>query len=125
MGYNKTKKTMKLITIQNDEGLSLSVTKGLPEGLTQDDYTAIMGGMEPTSWDEYLAMYEDEYKPHFLLVKKAIEELEWIGECADKKANDTYFVFSDGWVIGFSWRAWGDLMSAIVGKGEGYMEYYM
>ena len=35
------------------------------------------------------------------------------------------FVFSDKTALGFSWRAWGDLMSAIVGKNEGYMAYYM
>jgi hypothetical protein len=63
-----------------------------------------------------LSGYKDEWKPHFKLIKKAIEDLGLVGKTADRKANDTCFVFSDGKSLGFSWRAWGDLMSAIVVK---------
>jgi len=107
--------------IKNKEGLQLTVTNLHPE-----NYEALIGGMSnnPT-WNEYLIIYKDKRKPHFELVKRAIKELGWIGITADYVANDTCFVFSDGTAIGFSWRAWGDLMQAIVGKREGYMKYYM
>lgn len=112
---------MENIKIKNDRGLELTVTTDHPEY-----YSSIMGGM-PTnpSWDEYLDDYKEEFKPHLLLIKESIEKLGWVGETADHRANDTCFVFSDKIAISFSWRAWGDLMSAIVGKKEGYMAYYM
>ena len=112
---------MDFIKVKDENGLELTVTTNHPQ-----DYDPIMGGMDisPT-WEEYLSDYKEEFKPHFRLIKKAIEDLGWVGETADRKANDTCFVFSDGKSLGFSWRAWGDLMSAIVGKNEGYMAYYM
>lgn len=112
---------MEAIKIKNDAGLELTVTTVRPK-----NYNLIMGGMVTSpSWKEYLSEYKDEYKPHLELVKKAIEELGWVGETAEHKANQWFFVFSDGTAFGFSWRAWGDLMSAIVDKNEGYMAYYM
>lgn len=112
---------MEFLTIKNESGLELTVTTNQPE-----DYEPIFGGMEESpDWGEYLSGYKDEFKPHLSLIKKAIEELGWVGETAESKANDTFFSFSDGSAIGFSWRAWGDLMSAIVGKNEGYMAYYI
>lgn len=112
---------MDFITVKNENGLELTVTTNHPE-----DYEAILGGIEiPLTWEEYLSVFKDEFTPHFELIKKAIEELNWVGETASEKANDTCFVFSDKTSLGFSWRAWGDLMSAIVGKQEGYMAYYM
>lgn len=112
---------MEFIKLKNENGLELTVTTNHPK-----DYQPIMGGMDTSpNWEEYLSDYKDEYKPHLILVKKAIEDLGWVGETADSKANYTCFVFSDGASFGFSWRAWGDLMSAIVGKNEGYMYYYM
>ena len=112
---------MEAIKIKNDAGLELTVTTAHPE-----NYYQITGGMVTSpSWEEYLSEINDEYIPHFELVKKAIEELGWVGETAEHKANKWCFVFSDGTAFGFSWRAWGDLMSAIVGKNEGYMAYYM
>lgn len=112
---------MEAIKIKNDAGLELTVTTVHPE-----NYTLLMGGMDASpSWEEYLSGYKDEYKPHLELVKRAIEDLGWIGETAEHKANQWCFVFSDGTSFSFSWRGWGDLMSAIVGKHEGYMAYYM
>ena len=112
---------MDFIKLSNENGLELLVTTNHPE-----HYNTIMGGMDTSpSWEEYLSDYIDEFKPHVELIKKAIEDLGWVGETADKRANDTCFVFSDGQAVGFSWRAWGDLMSAIVGRNEGYMAYYM
>lgn len=112
---------MEFIKLKNENGLELTVTTNHPE-----DYHPIIGGMDTApNWEEYLSNYKDEYKPHLILVKKAIENLGWVGETAASKANNTCFVFSDGTSFSFSWRAWGDLMSAIVGKNEGYMAYYM
>lgn len=111
---------MEFIKVKNEQGLEITVTNNCPE-----DSQSIMGGMDiPQNWEEYISDYKEEYKPHFKLIKKAIEDLGWVGEKANKKANDTCFVFSDGISLCFSWRAWGDLMSAIVGKNEGYMVYY-
>ena len=112
---------MDLLTIKNESGLELVVTTTKPK-----KYEPIFGGMkESPDWDEYLSGYKDEFIPHLSLIKKAIEDLGWVGETAETKANDTFFVFSDGNAASFSWMAWGDLMSAIVGKNEGYMAYYM
>lgn len=109
-----------IITITNGE-LSLTVIDG--EIKTTSN---IMGGDDRNlSWEDYVNDFKDEYKPHIILIKEAIEKLNWIGEVAGDKANDTSFKFSDGQVWGFSWRAWGDLMQAIVNKNEGYMKYYM
>lgn len=110
---------MDIITIKDENGLELTVTTNHPE-----NYQPIFGGMDTSpTWEEYLEEYRDEYKPHFRLIKRAIEELGWVGETAESKANDTCFVFSDKIALGFTWRAWGDLMSAIVGKNEGYIKY--
>jgi len=91
------------------------------------DYTPIMGGdnSNPT-WDEYMEYVKDEYKEHFELIKKAIIDNGWIGMTGEGQQNENIsFKFSDGVHFGFSWRAWGDLMQAIVNKKEGYMTYYM
>lgn len=112
---------MDAIKIKNEAGLQLTVTTVHPE-----NYIPIMGGMDTSpSWEEYSSDYMDEFKPHLQLVKEAIEKLGWVGETAEHKANQYCFVFSDATAWGYSWRAWGDLMSAIVGKHEGYMQYYM
>lgn len=112
---------MNLIKVKDENGLELTVTS-----IRHDDYQPIIGGMDVSpNWEEYLEYYKDEFKPHFRLIKKAIEDLGWVGETAESRANHSCFVFSDGTSLGFSWRAWGDLMSAIVGKNEGYMAYYM
>lgn len=112
---------MDAIKIKNETGLELTVTTE-----EKENELSIMGGMDTApTWDEYLSGYKDEYMPHFLLIKEAIEKLGWVGEKAESKANKWHFVYSDGVSISFTWRAWGDLMSAIVGKNEGYMTYYM
>jgi len=108
------------IRVKNIDGLELTVTDEEPT-----IYEPIMGGMyDSPTLVEYLDHFKWEFNPHLNLIKKAIEDLGWVGGTADFYANDTYFVFSDGVCVGFSWRAWGDLMSAIVGKREGYMKYY-
>jgi hypothetical protein len=94
-----------------------------------ESYHSIMGGdnSNPT-WEEYMANAGDEYKHHLELIKEAIlnpdnELYKITGE--EKQERGISFKFSDGQHWGFSWRAWGDLMQAIVGKREGYMKYYM
>lgn len=87
---------------------------------------SLMGGdTDNPTWEEYINDIKDEWKPHFNLIRKAIEENGMVGELSGNMCNDTAFKFSDGNCICFSWRAWGDLMQAIVGKREGYMAYYM
>lgn len=112
---------MKELTVANKQGLELTITQNEPE-----DYIPIMGGDSSNpSWKEYLSNYKNDFKPHIQLIKKGIKEMGWIGMTAENIANDWCFVFSDGTAIGFSWRAWGDLMQAIVNQREGYMKYYM
>ena len=111
---------MEFIKLKNEDGLELTVTS-----IDSVNAYTFMGGMDDSpNWEEYLSDYLDEYKPHFNLIKKSIEDLGWVGESARDKANNTCFVFSDGTAFNFTWRAWGDLMSAIVGKNEGYLAYY-
>lgn len=91
-----------------------------------EKYEPIMGGDDSNpTWDEYVGNWLPEFQPHINLIKDKIKELGWVGETAEHKANDTCFKFSDGECWGFSWRAWGDLMQAIVNKKEGYIKYYM
>lgn len=106
--------------IENESGLTLCISED------KDGYIPIMGGdnSNPT-WEEYMDQVADEYKPHFELIKKGIEQLGWIGKTGEDISNYYCFRFSDGNAWGFSWRAWGDLMQAIVNKKEGYMKYYM
>lgn len=88
---------------------------------------SIMGG-DPSnpSWDEYVSEYKDEYQPHIRLIRKCIEDNGLLRETGQGMQRlGVSFRFSDGSHWGFSWRAWGDLMSAIINKKEGYMAYYM
>ena len=113
---------MKVVT--NESGLSLEGLNHYQENENDKQNTFLGGDTSNPSWEEYLADFKDEYKPHVLLLRKFIEEngmIGWTGQDAD----DLCFKFSDGQVWGFTWRAWGDLMQAIVDKREGYMAYYM
>lgn len=106
--------------VSNELGLECEIVSA-----NSCDYNPIFGGDSSNpSWEEYLAEYNDEYKPHVLLLRKCIEENGLIGETG-QFADDLAFKFSDGQIWGFTWRAWGDLMQAIVNKREGYMAYYM
>lgn len=90
------------------------------------DVMIIIGGDDrDLSWTEYLDDYEDRYKPHVIALKKFIEENGLLGMTGAQICNYTTWKFSDGTKWGFTWRAWGDLMQAIVNKREGYMTYYM
>lgn len=107
-------------TVSNEEGLTVEIIRDSTE-----DYAPMLGGDDSNpSWEAYLNDYKEEYRPHVLLLKKSIEENGLVGETG-QYANNLSFKFSDGQHWGFSWRAWGDLMQAIVDKNEGYMAYYM
>lgn len=87
-----------------------------------------LGGRSPApaSWDDYLVEYVEEFRPVLMAIKECCEREGIVGTTGDAMANDHYFaVEPGGWEVSFSWRAWGDLMQSIVGKGEGYMAYYM
>ena len=115
-------KETKVVT--NEAGLSLEILQGYQGSEGDKSHTFLGGDDSNPSWEEYLADYKDEFKPHVLLLRKAIEEngmVGWRGQDAD----DLSFKFSDGQVWGFTWRGWGDLMQAIVDKREGYITYYM
>lgn len=110
-------------TFKNDQGLVLTIQNPC----CKDDHCIpIIGGNSANpSWEQYLSSFKEEFRPHILLVRKAIEESRWVGETGESMANRYCFHFSDGVMFGFSWRAWGDLMQAIVDKNEGYIKYYM
>lgn len=107
----------------NEEGLTLTIQH---PSCNDEDCIPILGGDNTNpSWEKYLEKYNPEYRPHLWLIRKAIQELGWVGETGERIANYYCFHFSDGVKWGFTWRAWGDLMQAIVDKKEGYMKYYM
>lgn len=114
---------MKLIS--NENGLTVEVVHNYnPSEGEKNPFVQLGGDSNNPTWEEYLADYKDEYKPHVLLIKKYIEENGMLGYTG-QDADDISFKFSDGEVWGFTWRAWGDLMQAIMDKKEGYMAYYM
>jgi hypothetical protein len=112
---------MEEIKVKNKSGLTLTITQTHPE-----DYDVVMGGLDSNPlWKEYILGFKKQYQPHIRLLRKGIIEAGWIGKTGGEIANDWCFIFSDGVSIGLSWRAWGDLMQAIINKREGYMAYYM
>lgn len=96
-----------------------------PEQETQNRYNKATTEVSPDSnpWEELLSEYTDEYKPHMELIKKwvLLQDATVFGE----DMNELCFSFSDGSFFDFSFRAWGAVMDAIIGKKEGYMAYYM
>lgn len=109
-------------TVTNENGLSVEIIEGHPEEIEPNIFLG--GDSNNPSWEEYLGDFKEEYKPHVLLIRDVIKENCLLGYTG-QDAQDYYFKFSDGEFWGFSWRAWGDLMQAIVDKREGYMAYYM
>ncbi len=109
------------MTFRNETGLSVTFSKDVEVSVEE----IISGGDSSCPiWEEYIGDFKDELRPHFELLMKAITEAGWVGEKASEVCNGYNFIFSDGVKMGFTWRAWGDLMQAIVGKREGYMAYY-
>ena len=95
---------------------------------TQNANSILLGGNpnNPT-WEEYLDQYVDDFRPNMLALKEHIETSGLLGMTGEEMQNqgEGAYRFSDGREIAFTWRAWGDLMQAIVNKREGYMAYYM
>jgi len=90
------------------------------------DYIKSISGVNTfhPSWDEYLDLMPIELTVHLHLLKKGIIALGWYGKTASEITDKWNFYFSDGKVINFTNRGWGDLMSAIINKREGYEAYY-
>jgi hypothetical protein len=91
-----------------------------------ENVTILFGG-DPTrpNWEGYLDGFVDEFHPRLVAIRAVVESAGLVGRLASNFCNGHYFQFEDGRVVAFTWRAWGDLMQAIVGKNEGYMRYYM
>lgn len=89
-----------------------------------NDYQIISGGRDAMTWKQWQNMFTDEYKIYWEILKQKIIDENLIGKTGEWQDNKL-FKFSDGKTFAFSWRGWGDFMSAIVGRKEGYMKYYM
>lgn len=76
------------------------------------------------SWEEYFDGWEKEFQPYIAAIKEVLIESNLVGISASDICNDIWFSFEDGNKVSFTWRAWGDLMQAIIDKREGYMKYY-
>lgn len=74
-------------------------------------------------WPQYLVQYKREWGKYFSCIRQYIIDFNLLGT-PGSAMNDRYFEFSDGIILAFTWRAWGDLMQAIIGKREGYVNYY-
>ena len=84
-----------------------------------------MGGDQSNpSWDDYIASFTEDFSPYIRSVRKYVRDNDMVGMTGQQQ-NELYFAFDDGTEITFTWRAWGDLMQAIVDESEGYMTYYM
>ena len=83
----------------------------------------ITGGFpKPQSWSEYLGKFSKKEQKILQTIRKAIEEMGWVGTKANQKADITAFRINND-LIQFTHKAWGDLMAAIVNKQEHYTIY--
>lgn len=85
----------------------------------------MFGGMRnPPSWETYIkSCIRPGRRRHSRLMKKWLLKKPRI-LCGDE-VNNISFRFSDGVIIAFTCRGWGDFAQAVVDKREGYMKYYM
>ena len=90
------------------------------------DYDPIMGGFQNQErWRAFLKNFKPEFRPYAIAIKNALIEAGLVPSYGSQYSNDYLFKFSDGRKpVGLSFRSWGDFISAIVGKKEGYMAYY-
>lgn len=112
--------------IVSGKGLYVTIVKRDLDSEVEDDVHHVLtgGDMSNPTWEEYLERFNEDVVPRVILIRKAIEDYGWVGEKASSFCNRHQFRFNDGMTVGFTWRAWGDLMQAIVGKREGFMAYY-
>ena len=85
----------------------------------------LCGGLSGNlSWNEYIDLFTEDTQKRLLLIKNFIIDNHLLGMTGEWQ-NNKYFKFSDNIILSFTWRAWGDLMQAIINKREGYIKYYM
>lgn len=106
--------------MQNDK-LTVEMIK---DETPEECFIKLGGDTSDPTWEEFTANMYPDWQERFNVLRTFIETNKMVGMCGDEQ-EDYYFKFSDGEMISFSMRAWGDLMQAIVGKREGYMRYYM
>ena len=107
--------------------LTVKIVECTDELMDLEQYEVIMGGRDlenPPDWNGYLEYFIPEVHPYMETLKKFVTEEGLIGSKGQHHDTNA-FEFSDGTIYGFTWRAWGDFMQAVVGKREGYMTYYM
>lgn len=88
-----------------------------------NNYIIAGGNSYNPTWPQYLLGYNRQSRKYFSCIRQYIIDFNLLGT-PGSAMNDNYFEFSDSTIIAFTWRAWGDLMQAIVGKREGYINYY-
>jgi hypothetical protein len=80
-------------------------------------------------WNEYLELFTPDCHGHMEALREAIlQKGAFTGEAHQNDAEGTP-LFSDGSIAAFSFRAWGDLLSAIFNTKIGekkwdYMDFY-
>jgi len=109
------------VTVSNSSGLELTASQ---KYVNPSIISNIKGGSNLTpNWSEYVYFLQKDLRPHLILIRKVIEEKNWVGKSGEEIANYWNFFFNDGQVLGFSLNGWGDLMQSIVGKREGFRKY--
>ena len=78
-------------------------------------------------WEEYIAGWPRAYQEYFsLLREEVVADPSVYKKCAMDLERLRYVVCVEGrkLFLSFTFRAWGDFMSAIVGERESYLNYY-
>lgn len=110
------------------DGSALVSAKFVKEDFDYDNekcHTLMGGDTSNPTWNEYVDGFVEDFQPYIRGIKECVVNEGIIGAVGGDYANDWHFAFEDGTKVAFSWRAWGDMMQAIVDKQEGYMCYYM
>lgn len=86
---------------------------------------ALWGPASATPWSVYLdALESDALRERVRRIRRALDATRGVvGRASGAWTNDHHFAFPAGPPLGFSWRAWGDLVVALRGEGH-YMDWY-
>lgn len=87
----------------------------------------IYGGFRgPMTWDFYLSGFHEDLHDRLEILKEnvLIRESEIESFKNPRFSEEHYFLFEDGTVFTFSFRAWGDFMAAVENKGRTHKEFY-